>query len=391
MFAMTKNMKRAIAIISFIIIQNIFGQVTFVVEAPKENLNNTSIYISGDFEGWTGGQEVYQLSQKKELYFITLPKQKGEINFKFTQGSWDSVETNIKGLNIANRLYVFNKLNDTIKLKIASWNYSDVFTPKKHTVLNNVFVLPTNFEIPQLNRTRKIWIYFPPNYHNSNTLYPVLYMHDGQNLFDAATSFSGEWQVDETLNKLYEENGFELIVIGIDNGGEKRLDEYSPWKNEKYGGGEGVAYVDFLVKTLKPFVDKNYRTLTDRESTLIMGSSMGGLISYYAALKYSNVFGKAGLFSPALWFSNESFKLAKEKGNLKETKMYFLAGDREGDNVKFEEINQTVSDMNKVVTLLKDEGFTSDNIFTKVVSDGKHNEELWRNNFEEAILWLLAK
>ena len=382
---------KALTLLLVLFFQYSFSQVTFVVDGIPENTSKeSSIFISGDFEEWTGGQEKYKLQQNGEVYFITIPKQKSTINYKFTNGSWESVETNSEGLNIENRSYEFVKANDTVKMKIASWTNSAAII-RNSTATKNVFILSEDFEIPQLNRKRRVWMYLPPNYEMSNESYPVMYMHDGQNIFDAATSFSGEWEVDETLNKLYKENDLKLIVVGVDNGGVKRLDEYSPWMNEEYGGGEGDAYVDFLVNTLKPYIDDNFRTLPDKENTAIMGSSMGGLISYYAALKHPDVYGKAGVFSPSLWFSKESIDYAKTRGYLKDTNMYFLAGEREGDNVSFEEISQTVKDMNTAVELLKDEGFPSKNIISKTVPDGEHNEKFWRTEFEEAILWLFEK
>ena len=309
-----------ISIILFFTLQISYSQVTFVVDKLPENTpENGNIFISGDFEGWTGGQEQYKLSQGKNTYFITLPKQNKTINFKFTQGSWNSVETDIEGNNSNNRTYTFKSEYDTLHIEILIWANTAI---KKSTAAENVSVLSEEFYMPQLDRNRKIWIYLPPGYDVSDKNYPVMYMHDGQNLFDSNTSYSGEWEVDETLNKLYQEKGFELIVIGIDNGGDKRLDEYSPWKNKNYGGGEGEAYVDFIVKNLKPYVDKNYKTISDKNNTAIMGSSMGGLISYYAALKHPDVFGKTGVFSPSFWFSNESFAYAKTQGDIKDTKMY---------------------------------------------------------------------
>jgi len=379
-------MKNILLFISFLIIQNLFCQVTFVIEnLPKSTPENTSIYISGDFEGWTGGQEKYKLQRNSNSYSITLPKQNETIHFKFTQGSWGTVETDKNGNELGNRNYTFNKVNDTVKIDIQSWSKDKI---KKSSATKNVSVLSEDFYIPQLNRKRKIWLYLPPDYQTSQKKYPVIYMHDGQNLFDESTSFSGEWQVDETLNQIFKEKGIAVIVIGIDNGGEKRLDEYSPWKNSKYGGGEGNAYVDFLVKTLKPYIDKNYRTLSDQQNTAIIGSSMGGLISFYATLKYPTIFGKSGIYSPSFWFSDQSFSYAKNHGNLKNTKMYFLAGDKEGDDVAFGEISQTVIDMNKMASLLKNKGFPPQHIFTKVVPNGKHNEKMWRENFKETILWL---
>ena len=249
-------------------------------------------------------------------------------------------------------------------------------------------IIDKEFQIAQLKRKRRVWVYLPPNYKISKKSFPVVYMHDAQNLFDKKTSFSGEWEVDETLNKLFRDKNLQLIIVGIDNGGKKRLDEYSPWKNSKYGGGEGDKYLEFITKTLKPYIDTNYRTLKDSKNTGIIGSSMGGLISHYAALKYPKVFGKVGVFSPAFWFAPEVIEFSKKNGKLNNTKMYFLAGGKEGSNVAFNKISQTVKDMNAMIKTLGNNGFNSKNIQSKVVPEGKHNEELWRTNFDEAITWL---
>ncbi len=381
--------KNIILLVFILSIQNLNSQVTFIIENLPENTpKNSSIYISGDFENWTGGQGKYKLTLKNNIYSITIPKQKENINFKFTLGSWDTVETDKNGNDLENRIYSFYQKKDTVKIDIQAWSK---ITTQKSTATKNVSVLSEDFYIPQLNRKRNIWLYLPPDYHTSQKKYPVIYMHDGQNLFDETTSFSGEWGVDETLDQIFKENGFGVIVIGIEHGSNMRLDEYSPWENKKYGGGEGDAYVDFIVTTLKPFVDKNYRTKSDKNNTVIFGSSMGGLISFYATLKYPLVFGKSGVFSPSFWFSDQSISIAKTEGNLRNTKIYFLAGSKEGDNVAFSEINQTVKDMNSIISILKKQGFEPKNIKEKVVLNGKHNEKMWRENFEEAILWLFKK
>ena len=383
-------MKLRLFFFSILFTQVLVAQVTFMVNKLPENHDaNKSIYISGDFEGWSGGQEPYSLTEKDNTFYITLPEQEGSINFKFTQGSWESVECNSNGEKVDNRTYSFQKQNDTIKVDIEGW--TNLFEQKaKSTAAENVTILSNNFKMPQLDRERRVWIYLPPDYNTSNESYPVVYMHDGQNLFDVLTSYSGEWEVDETLNQLYEERGLKLIVVGVDNGGAKRLDEYSPWENKKYGGGEGDAYLDFLVNTLKPFIDSHFRTLPDKADTASIGSSMGGLISQYAVLKYPNVFGKVGVYSPAFWFAPEIIDYTEKNGNIKENKIYFLAGGNEGKNAGFQEINQTVKDMNTIVDVLKKGGFPSENIKSKVEPEGKHNEQLWRNNFEETICWLFS-
>ena len=283
---------------------NLMAQVTIIVdEIPEDTPKEASIFISGGFEDWTGGQDQYKLKQKGGTYQITLPTSENLL-FKFTQGSWQSAECNSKGEAIDNRNYVFDTSNDTIHVQIQGWSNSfDI--ENVSTALDNVSIISENFQIPQLNRGRKVWLYLPPDYYTSNASYPVVYMHDGQNLFDKKTAYSGEWNADETMNRLFRDKNLKVIIVGIDHGGDKRLDEYSPWVNDKYGGGEGDQYLEFITNTLKPFIDTNYNTLTDKENTAIIGSSMGGLISHYAGLKYPNIFGKIGVYSPAFWFAPE--------------------------------------------------------------------------------------
>lgn len=282
--------------------------VTFVVEVPDYTPEGDSIYIAGDFNGWNPGDENYKLKRRADgKWEITLSFQKGrKIEFKFTRGSWETVEKGKNGEEIPNRVLVIEK-EGTYEFKVYHWrDYVEETGVGTHTIVGNIITF--KMKIPQLdNRERRIWVYLPPDYNQSNRRYPVLYMHDGQNLFDQATSFAGEWQVDETLERLFKEKGFAIIVVGIDNGGERRIDEYSPWVNSEYGrGGEGDAYVRFIVETLKPYIDSKYRTLPNE--TGIMGSSLGGLISIYAGFKYPEVFKYVGAMSSAFWFNPEIYE-----------------------------------------------------------------------------------
>lgn len=232
-------------------------------------------------------------------------------------------------------------------------------------------------EAPQLKTTRKIWVYLPKSYATSQKKYPVIYMHDAQNLFDAKTSFSGEWKVDETLDSL----NTQAIVIGIEHGNEKRTEELTPFPNKKHGGGKADDYLDFIVNTLKPYVDKKYRTKTNASNTVIFGSSLGGLVSYYAVLKYPNVFGKAGVFSPSFWFSDEIYTMTEKSEKIK-AKIYFLYGDSESDDM--------VPDAKKIKKLLDENRCYCLKLDkTVVIKGGQHGEKLWREGFAKAILWLL--
>lgn len=237
-------------------------------------------------------------------------------------------------------------------------------------------------EATQLGYAKKIWIYLPKNYDSSKKKYPVIYMHDAQNLFDAKTSFVGEWNIDEKLDSL----NAQVIVVGIEHGNEKRLDELTPYKNSNYGGGNADNYLEFIVKTLKPEIDTKYRTKTNARNTAIMGSSIGGLVSFYAILKYPEVFGRAGIFSPAFWFNQEEIiELTKKAPKLK-TKIYFLCGDNEGDE---SDKKIMITNINKIDDLIAEKRCECNNLTkVRIVKGGQHNEKLWRDSFVKAYLWL---
>ncbi|MHA7844006.1 MAG: alpha/beta hydrolase [Winogradskyella sp.] len=239
----------------------------------------------------------------------------------------------------------------------------------------------TTFTIaaPQLDTIKTIWVYLPKNYENSKKAYPVIYMHDAQNLFDDETSYVGEWKVDEYLDTLAQN---ESIIIGIEHGNEKRIDELTPYKHEKYGGGQGDAYIAFIKNTLKPHVDVAYRTQPEAKNTTIFGSSLGGLISFYAAIKYPETFGKAGVFSPSFWFSEKIYDLVKSVDISTTSKFYFLVGDKESDTM--------IPDQDRMVALLKSKGVKDNQIEYQIIKDGQHNEKLWSENFAAAYEWLMT-
>lgn len=182
-----------------------------------------------------------------------------------------------------------------------------------------------NFEIqiPQLNRPRKVWVYLPDGYDaTGDKRYPVIYMHDGQNLFyDELTAYGAAWHVEKALDSIYSTTGNACIVVGVECLPERRLSEYSPWKMSHFpiyakghigksdinSGGEGAQYSDFFANTLKPYVDTHYNTDPSRNATAVAGSSMGGLISCYLGLKYQQIYGTMGLFSSYTEFNQYAF------------------------------------------------------------------------------------
>ena len=358
------------------------AQFTIVVSSyPANTPANDPIHIAGDFQNWDPASAAHILTYNSgsDTYSIDIPANTGAIEFKFTRGSWTTVESNASGQFIANRTYNPTS-TDTLFLDILGWEDLGGNGSVPSTAAANVSILSNGFHMTELNRDRKVWIYLPPDYDQSTISYPVLYMHNGQNVFDLTTSFAGEWEVDETLNALHAAGDPGIIVVAVDNGEALRIDEYAPWVNTQYGGGEGDAYVNFLVDDLKPYVDANYRTLPGREHTGIMGSSMGGHISTYAAIKHPDVFSKVGAFSPAYWINPELYNFVSSTGYQQPMRIYQLGGTLEGPSI--------VNEMHNMHDTLAAAGFANDTVLTIEVADGQHSEWFWAREFEAAYQWL---
>ena len=186
---------------------------------------------------------------------------------------------------------------------MADWlDYEETRRGVAHTVVGTVKVLPA-VESVELGNRRDILVYLPPSYGAGSREYPVLYMQDGQNLFDQFTSYTGEWRVDEILEELAAE-GLEAIVVGVPNMTVDRLYEYTPFRDPRFGGGGAPAYLRFVVDVVKPLVDAEFRTARERERTGILGSSLGGLVSLFALFEHPGTFGLVGALSPSALFAD---------------------------------------------------------------------------------------
>ncbi len=303
---------------------------------------------------------------------LSLPA--GRYEFKLTRGNWAKVECNKDGTGTGNRSLQVE--SDTlISLSVSGWQDRFGAPVKKTTASRNVRIIDTAFFMPQLNRYRRVWIYLPPDYKKSTC--PVIYMHDGQNLFEDSSSYAGEWGIDEFLDTARMKD---CIVVGIDHGGARRTNEYCPYDMERFGKGEGDRYLEFIVRTLKPYIDRTYFPLRDRDHTFIGGSSMGGLISMYALLKYPKIFGGAGIFSPAFWVGPGIFRDIKRKGCKVKARIYFYAGKSESESM--------VPDMLKAMTGMA--AVSKKTKMTTVIRDaGRHNEQTWRREFPLFYEWLM--
>lgn len=275
---------------------------------------------------------------------------------------------------------------------MSTWqDYSSYRNNKYHTVKGDVRVL-TGVKSSELNNQRDILVYLPQSYKRSDKQYPVLYMQDGQNLFDAVTSFAGEWHVDETMEALGKE-GVEAIVVGIPNAGEKRLDEYSPFTQMKIGGGLGDQYLSFLTETIKPIIDDTFRTCPDREHTAILGSSMGGYISLYGFFRFPQIFGLAGIMSPSFWFGRGAIYTYIENAPHSPGKIYLDVGTREhggGRKMMKAHSRRYYASVRRMHRLLVKKGYRPrrDLLYVEEKWAG-HEEQAWARRLPAAIRFLL--
>lgn len=347
------------------------------LESTPVSHSNDSLFLVGSFNGWNPGLPLYKFRKdangKEFVELKGVPK--GIIEYKITRGNWNKVECNTNGTPMLNR--ILKLVNDTIvHVNVGGWVDDFPARPPITTKSKQVFVIDTAFFIPQLNRSRRIWIYLPEDYALSKKRFPVLYLHDGQNLFDVLTAPFGEWGVDEMMDSIRVSK--QSIIVGIDHGGNTRLTEYNPF-NSRFGKGEGDAYVEFLVNTLKPYIDSVYKTKPSKENTMIAGSSMGGLISMYAALKHPDKFGAAGIFSPAFWIAPELLTYIKQSKPSTYSAFYFVCGELESEKM--------VSDMLDVYNEVKKTG--NKKLLFKTVTNGRHHESFWKQEIYDCYWWLL--
>lgn len=363
------------------------------VTIPNTLNDGDTLTIGSNINGWNPSNEEYRATKINDtLYQLVLkfePSIEQTIEYKWTiqninlENAWARVEKASDGeTEVSNRKLVITSssdllvvVNDTVEA------FADPNVVPKSTVVGNLDLI-TGFNVPELGDTRTIRVWTPSNYdaHNTEIRYKVIYMHDGQNLFDSTTSFAGEWEVDETIEALIaSESHTGYIVVGIDNT-PNRMNEYTPnWQDKP--NADGDKYGEFIVNTLKPFIDYNYNTLTDANSTMIAGSSMGGLISFYLGLKYPEVFGMIGAFSSSFQVNSDIARDAFiESLDVDQDlpRIYLDAGTEES---LYAYIDPVSDKLFKV-------GYPKELIYTRIETGHGHNEAAWRQRFPEALNWL---
>lgn len=357
----------------FVLTASAFPQgatVTISVTAP--NLSpNEKIFISGNHASlgnWNPG--LVSLDKISDSLFskqFSFPPETN-LEFKFTKGSWNSEALNDEKLVPGN--YSFTAMEDaSLNFTVNYWK-NDFRNPGElpdfsgkvtgelvyHRQMSYDGILP-----------RDVVVWLPPGYYeNTSKRYPVLYMHDGQNLFDPSTAaFGVDWQLDETADSLIR-NAFieDIIIVGIYSTHERMLEYVNTLK--------GHYYMNFIVTSLKPFIDSTYRTLPDRENTATGGSSAGGLISFMLLWEHNSLFSKAACLSPAFKIGTIDYVLPVL--NTKEKKELLLYIDNGGIDLEAK-LRPGIDDM---ITALREKGYTQGKDFEFFVDPkAEHNESAW--------------
>ncbi len=376
--------------------------VTFVVTVPDSTPDDAKLFIAGGHAvlgEWKA--DGLALSRRADGRFVATVEMPigAVVQYKITRGDWASVEKNKRGWEIDNRrLKVERDMEDQVMVESWATGEAAAGDGPPHVVkstLTGDIRFHRESASKQLGNKRTIVVYVPPGYKTDKTArYPVLYMHDGQNIFDAATSFIGiEWQADEHAERLIKAGRMEpVIIVGVYNNA-ARMEEYTPDRNERRGsGGLGEKYARFIVDEVKPFIDKTYRTRPGREHTAIAGSSLGGLISLYICRQQAETFSMCGAISPYLNWNDGAWmrSTTTEPTWLTRTKIWIDMGTAEGQDAA--QSTGAIQSTRQFVEILDGAGLLPGrDYYYQEVHQAKHNEAAWAARFDRTLLYFFGK
>jgi enterochelin esterase-like enzyme len=368
--------------------------VAFDVSVPPETPADQTLYLSGDASelgNWDSAGLPLQ-RQPDGHYRTTVSLLSGVPHkFKVTRGTWGSVERGAGGVEIDDHIFISGD-DSTVKTSVLTWVDGGKTNPQKVTLTGD-FRFLKKFESKLLGNFRTLVVYLPPDYEtHSDQRYPVLYLQDGQNLFDSSTAFAGvEWRVDETAQDLITRGKIDpVIIVGIYNTPD-RTAEFTPFDKTPGGTpGRGALYERFVVEGVKPVIDKTYRTLPDREHTAVGGSAMGGLIALSMAHDYPDVFSGVAVLDP--WLRDAQRSLLdtwKEDGWMKNTRFYADMG-TEGSPLY--PGTTEVADLNQLTARFDAAGLKKGSDYSSAVIQGAvHGEDAWQKRVPDFLVFLYGK
>ncbi len=356
------------------------GSGELLLELRTGDRRGGPIYLAGNFNGWKVADPAYRLERLAPGKFCYRFPDRGKLppvlEYKYVRKNWDGEELDLHGNTVSNRCVD----RDVVQINdfVPRWKRQGL--TYKPELLPDIRVMKADLPMPKAIKTRRVAALLPHDYELSDRRYPVLYLQDGQNLYDEHAPF-GNWGLDKKLAVMAERGFGDLIIVAIDHAENDRIREFTPSAKTRLGRGDGKRYVRFLAEHLKPHVDKHFRTLPDRDYTGIGGSSMGGLISIYAGLMYPELFSKLMIFSPSLWVAPDIHAGAKPTDVPMDTRIYIYGGGAESATM--------IPNIQRFMTALE-QHIDSENLHFNLSIDphGHHNEHRWGEEFPQAAEWL---
>ncbi|WP_375755220.1 alpha/beta hydrolase-fold protein [Corallococcus exercitus] len=367
------------------------AKTVFIVQVPDITPPDAKVWLSGnqpELGTWNGAEvELYKAVDSAYAGAVTFATGTG-LEFKVTRGSWDTVEKSDTGAEVANHTFTTSGGFERVPVVVKGW--ADLSTPPPPPPLTgDVRYLRNVVPSDSTLKPRDVIIWLPPGYEaDAARRYPVLYMHDGQNLMDVSTAFAGEWNVDETAQALVESGQVEpLIIVGVYNTSD-RIAEYTPvpFPPEYPNAGRADVYGKFLIQELKPRIDAEFRTKPEAEFTGLAGSSLGGLVSLSLGLKHPDVFSRLGVVSPSVWWADREIL---SEVNALTTKPALRIWEDIGTNEGSGSQAETVADAQALRDALVAKGWVLDtDLKYTVVEGGQHNEASWSARFGDILRFL---
>lgn len=373
--------------------------VTFNISVPESTPKDQVLYLSGSVPAlgnWDAAGVALNRGDDGK-YHAQIPEllHGMEYAFKVTRGTWGTVETDKENKDIPNHTFTAAK-DASVDATVAEWRDGGKAVPGRVTMTGSI-QLVKKWHSSALNNDRNLIVFLPPGYDkNASQRYPVLYLQDGQNLMDEATSYQGiEWGIDEAAQRLMSAGQIEpAIIVGIYNAGEFRGNEFTPpFAGADKAKAQGDAYARMVVEEVKPFVDSHFRTKPDRASTIIGGGSMGGLIALYTAKTHPDTFGQVIALSPWLRLSDKPIvpELVGDGAWVKKSKFYIDMGTEPGHNYAGGSAN-ALPDAQQLIEQLEKAGLKNGAEFTyREIEGGKQNEASWAQTIDQVLIAVLAK
>jgi predicted alpha/beta superfamily hydrolase len=372
--------------------------VAFRVTAPATTPSDARVWLSGDLPAlgaWNGaGLALVRGGDGVHAGALTVPAGT-RLEFKVTRGDWNTVEKDARGGEIGNRVLVAAR-DTTVAITVATWRdqveKAGEGALARPTTLTGDIRRHAAFASKHV-QARDVWVWLPPGYgadSSATRRYPVIYFHDGNNVFDRATSFLGiEWAVDETADRLVQAGAVPpFIAVAIANS-DDRMAEYTPTVDAHHGGGRAEAYGRFLIEELKPFVDTTYRTEPGTATTGVVGSSLGANVSLWLGLEHPETFTRIGVVSPAAWFAHRDLARRVAAGNGTGLRVWMDIGTAEGTSSAGRRL--WLDDARALRDALVARGYRlGTDLHYEEVEGAVHNEAAWAARVEPILRFLLA-